>query len=134
MRDVVLTVAGGERNCAPAWLHISVAILGDAKHLVQALHRAGVVWSKLATARARQNALRQHSLAARIGMHNPSAGIHKEETGADPIESIAERCGFGRRAMNEPADEHGPAHMRNDQPQALPHRVVHDAAVALAQE
>ena len=54
-------------------------------------------------------------------MHNPSAGIHKEETGADPIERIAECCGFDRRAIHHLADQRGPAHVRDNQPQALSH-------------
>ena len=54
-------------------------------------------------------------------MHNPTAGVHKEETGTDPIKRIAECCGFDRCAIHHLADQRGPAYVRDDQLQALAH-------------
>jgi hypothetical protein len=73
-------------------------------------------------------------MTARIGMHDPSAGVHEEQASPNSIERVAEGCGFSRSVVHQMGDEHRSAHMWDDQPHALPGRIVDHAAVAAAPE
>jgi hypothetical protein len=59
-----------------------------------------------------------------VRVDDPPIGIDQEHAGAESIERVGECGGFRRLEIDDPADQHGPAKVRDEQPHALARRVV----------
>ena len=60
-------------------------------------------------------------------MDHPPAGVDQEQAGADAVEGIGECGRFGGLEIDQLADQHRAANVRDDQAHAPAHLVVDDA-------
>src|SRR5690242_4835884 len=106
--------------------------VGSAKKIIKL--RGDIAQRELAATGKPEHALRDHRVAGRIGMDDPSTGIREEKSSRNPIEGVAERGGPCCCVVKFLSNKQRSTHMAGNQLQATPSHVVHDAVSPIAHE